>query len=582
MRRPVFLKLFLSYLLLVLVAAGLIVTLMLSSQRSHSVESSIRALEQTGHVLGSRVIPLLEAVRPVELESMVAEIGKDLQARITVVSRQGVVIADSQSTPETMENHLNRPEVIAALAGSTGRSVRYSTTLGRDMIYVALPLETNRGITAALRMSIPAENIDTLMAGLRAHAFELSAVIVLLSLLVAFFFSLAVSRPIRQLSRVAARLAAGDFSARITLRSGDEIQELAERFNDMAGRLESAFAELSAGKEELESIVSSMSEGLMVLDSHARVQLANQSALAIMGTDDAAGRYAWELIRSPDFSDLLEEALTAPARGSIDLGEKTYLCSIAPILSGRARVMLLHDITWMRQLERIKKDLAVNVSHELRTPLSAIKGFAETLMEESAGEHLEYLEVILRNTDRLMGIVDDLLELSELEGKDPAIDVRDVRLREIVEGVFALFRQKLQEKGLTASVEESHPGVTIRGDKFRIEQLFINLIDNAIKYTQEGGVTVSLGSSQNIAVIRVSDTGAGIPREHLGRIFERFYVVDKSRSRRLGGTGLGLSIVKRIVSLHRGTISVSSRPCEGTSFTITLPLNAISPEDRAA
>ncbi|MFY9398320.1 MAG: ATP-binding protein, partial [Desulfomonilia bacterium] len=528
------------------------------------------------------VISLLETGSRAELDAMLAEAGEAIQARITVISSQGAVLADSRNAPDAMENHLNRPEVIAALTGSTGRSVRYSTTLGRDMIYVALPLETHRGVTAALRTSIPAEDIDTLMAGLRSHALELSAVIVLLALLLAFFFSLAISRPIRRLSRVAGRLAAGDFSARITLKSGDEIQELAESFNHMAGRLESAFAELSAGKEELEGIVSSMTEGLMVLDSQARIRMANRSALDIVGCGDASGRYAWELIRSPDFDRLLEESLTAPARGSIDLGDKTFLCSIAPILSGRARVMLLHDITWMRRLEKIKRDLALNVSHELRTPLSAIKGFAETLREESTGEHLEYLEVILRNADRLIGIVDGLLELSELEGENPAIDIREVRLREIVEGVFSLFRQKLEEKGLTASVEETRPGVTIRGDPFRIEQLFINLIDNAIKYTQEGGITVSLGGSQNIAVIKVSDTGIGIPREHLGRIFERFYVVDKSRSRKLGGTGLGLSIVKRIVSLHRGTISVSSRPCEGTSFTITLPLDASSPEDRAA
>lgn len=555
---------------------------MLSSQRSHSVESSIRALEQAGRLLSGRVISLLETGSRAELDAMLAEAGEAIQARITVISSQGAVLADSRNAPDAMENHLNRPEVIAALTGSTGRSVRYSTTLGRDMIYVALPLETHRGVTAALRTSIPAEDIDTLMAGLRSHALELSAVIVLLALLLAFFFSLAISRPIRRLSRVAGRLAAGDFSARITLKSGDEIQELAESFNHMAGRLESAFAELSAGKEELEGIVSSMTEGLMVLDSQARIRMANRSALDIVGCGDASGRYAWELIRSPDFDRLLEESLTAPARGSIDLGDKTFLCSIAPILSGRARVMLLHDITWMRRLEKIKRDLALNVSHELRTPLSAIKGFAETLREESTGEHLEYLEVILRNADRLIGIVDGLLELSELEGENPAIDIREVRLREIVEGVFSLFRQKLEEKGLTASVEETRPGVTIRGDPFRIEQLFINLIDNAIKYTQEGGITVSLGGSQNIAVIKVSDTGIGIPREHLGRIFERFYVVDKSRSRKLGGTGLGLSIVKRIVSLHRGTISVSSRPCEGTSFTITLPLDASSPEDRAA
>lgn len=582
MKRPVFLKLYLSYLLLVLVVAGLILIFMLRSFNAHSIEASTRNLHRVGLALGHQIRPLMENERPEELDTLITAVGKDIQARITIIDSQGKVLADSGNTASSMENHRHRPEVLAALTGSAGSSIRYSTTLDKDMLYVSLPLESTGRMPAALRLSIPLENIHVLLSAMRKDSLMLASAIILFSLLIALLFSHAVSSPIRLLSRASRRLAEGDFKSRVRLKTNDEIQELAESFNHMAGRLESAFAELSAGKEELEGIVSSMTEGLMVLDSQARIRMANRSALDIVGCGDASGRYAWELIRSPDFDRLLEESLTAPARGSIDLGDKTFLCSIAPILSGRARVMLLHDITWMRRLEKIKRDLALNVSHELRTPLSAIKGFAETLREESTGEHLEYLEVILRNADRLIGIVDGLLELSELEGENPAIDIREVRLREIVEGVFSLFRQKLEEKGLTASVEETRPGVTIRGDPFRIEQLFINLIDNAIKYTQEGGITVSLGGSQNIAVIKVSDTGIGIPREHLGRIFERFYVVDKSRSRKLGGTGLGLSIVKRIVSLHRGTISVSSRPCEGTSFTITLPLDASSPEDRAA
>lgn len=582
MKKPVFFKLYLSYLLLVLVVAGLILTFMLRSFNAHSIETTTRNLHTLGLALRHQIRPLIEQERPDELDSLISAVGRDIRARITIINSQGKVLADSDNTAASMESHRHRPEVLAALTGSVGSSIRYSTTLDKDMLYVALPLETTGGIPAAIRLSIPLEDIQVLLGAMRTDSLGLASIIILFSLLIAFFFSHAVSTPIRLLSKASRRLAEGDFWARVRLRTNDEIQGLAESFNDMAERIESSFAELSAGKEDLEGIISSMTEALLALDSHGKVRLVNRSAGDLIGTERVIGRYYWEVIRSPQLSSLVEKASQQPATGSIDLDEKTFLCSVTPIRAGKAKVLLLHDITEMKRLEKIKRDLVVNVSHELRTPLTAIKGFTETLMEESTDSSLEYLTIIKNNTDRLIKIITDLMELSELELKEVVPEVEDVPVRALLESVIALFEPALKKKNLIARIEGPHQDVVIKGDPFRLEQLFLNLIDNAVKYTEEGGVTVSFGSSQNIAVIRVTDTGIGIPREHLGRIFERFYVADKSRSRRLGGTGLGLSIVKHIVTLHKGAINVTSRPYGGSTFTITLPLAAGSPENTPA
>ncbi len=581
MKRPVFFKLSMSYLLLVLVVAGLMLMFMLRSFHAHSIETSTRDLHRIGLALSHQIRPLMENGQPEELNALISAVSRDVQARITVIHGLGKVLADSDNTAASMENHRRRPEVLAALTGSMGQSIRYSTTLGRDMLYVALPLETTGGITAVLRLSIPLEDIQILLGAMRTDLLVLASIIILFSLLIALLFSHAVSSPIRRLSRASRRLAEGDFKERVWLRTGDEIQELAESFNNMAERLEGSFAELASSKEELEGIVSSMAEALLALDEKGRVRLANSSAERLFGTGKVLGRYYWEIVRSPQLNNLIERASRQQATDTVDIDDKVYLCSVTPVSSGKARVVLMHDITEMKRLEKIKRDLVVNVSHELRTPLTAIKGFTETLLEKRSDGSAEYLEIIKNHTDRLINIINDLMELSGLESGEVRLDAEDVSLRGLIEETLALFGPALKAKNLAAKIEGPQQDVIIRGDAYRLEQLLTNLIDNAVKYTEQGGITVSFGSSQNIAVVKVADTGIGIPREHLGRIFERFYAVDKSRSRKLGGTGLGLSIVKHVVTLHKGTISVTSRPYGGTTFTITLPLAAGSPHREA-
>ncbi|HQG31539.1 MAG TPA: ATP-binding protein [Deltaproteobacteria bacterium] len=571
MKKPIIFKLFISYLLLILVLSGIILAFVFHAFSTHALDTATGYLQRLGSALEYTAKPLLEQRDISSLNSFIRKVGSDTSVRITVIDRQGVVMADSEHASASMENHRSRPEVASAMNGEPGRSTRYSTTLHHDMLYIALPMRYGNQESAVMRLSMPIENLDPLLARVKKHTLELASIIIVSSLLVALLFSHIISTPIRKLGRASKRLALGEFKTRVPLHGDDEIQELSRSFNEMAENLEKSFAEVSSSKEELESIISSMKEGLIVIDSEGRILLMNKSAQALIDSGKAAGRHYWELIRSPKLNSLVDEAAKAPLTGEISLDDKSYLCSITPIRTGREKIVILHDVTEMRRLEDIKKDLVVNVSHELRTPLTAIKGFTETMLEERSDHDREYLEIIKRHTDRLMNIINDLIDLSELEAGETAISCEDINARNLIEGVLAMFSQKIKAKNLKAGIEEADGDILIRGDPFRLEQLIINLVDNAVKYTEQGGITIRLEKTRGDVIIRISDTGIGIPKEHLGRIFERFYVVDKSRSRKLGGTGLGLAIVKHIVTLHKGTISVSSKPYGGTTFTVAFP-----------
>jgi two-component system, OmpR family, phosphate regulon sensor histidine kinase PhoR len=285
------------------------------------------------------------------------------------------------------------------------------------------------------------------------------------------------------------------------------------------------------------------------------------------------GKHYWEAIRSPQMGELLKKA-GSERRSFVEelpLGERVFVFSVTPLERGEDIVVIFHDITEIKNAEKVKKDFVVNVSHELHTPLTVIKGYAETLLQEVPAEPgKRYIEIIQRNTDRLINIVNDLLLLSSLEERTP-LELEDIDLRNFIENVVRIFDQRLKDKQLSLVVEMKENLPTIKADLFKLEQVMVNLLDNAVKYTERGRIVVSVDVRDNRASIQVRDTGIGIPKEAIPRIFERFYVVDKSRSRKSGGTGLGLSIVKHIVLLHNGAINIESAPGEGTTVTVTLP-----------
>jgi len=511
-----------------------------------------------------------------DIDPIVKKLGNRIDTRITIIAPDGVVLGDSEEDPERMENHATRPEIKRALKGQVGKSIRYSTTLKQRMMYVAIPVEKSGQVVGVVRASLPLEEIRGLMGTMNRNIAHFTILLLMFALVLAYLSSRLLTKPIKNMVDTTRKIASGDFKARIFAKRKDELGELAAALNEMAQRLEDSFVSLSSERQELEAIISSTVEGVVVLDGRGRVVLANGSFKSMFELPASIrGKFYWEILRNPDFKTFVEDI---SREGKIKVKEirfrdKVYLAS-GVLLSGEdgRKVAVFHDITEFKRLERIKADFVANVSHELRTPLTAIKGFVETLEEEATPAQQHFLQIIKRHSDRLINLVNDLLILSKLEDRELKLEIQDVNLRELASDVLRMFEGKMKEKNLKADLLVGDDAVMMCGDPFLLEQLFINLIDNAIKYNIENGeIKVKLSSMEGYIKIEIVDTGIGIAKDHLERIFERFYVVDKSRSRELGGTGLGLSIVKHITLIHNGRIEVKSQPGKGTTFTVILP-----------
>ena len=571
MKKSIFFKIFSSFCLIILSLSILVFFFSFRTIRYHYINTLSLDLKNLAYTLQLRVLPLIEKKDYKRLDSLAKEIGRNIKTRITIIAPSGEVLADSEKDPHLMENHNNRPEVIQAKRKGFGRSLRFSTTVREEMLYIAIPIKSKEEFLGILRVSLFLKDINKLLNNLKTKIFGIVIFITFLSLLGASFFSKSLSNPLKELVLASKKLASGDFSTKVSFDRKDEVGELAESFNEMSEELKRVFDNLTLKQEELNSIISSLEEGLLVLDKNGKIILFNESFKRLVQINPE-GKYWWEVLRIPEIGQLIKKAKEKKRISSeeIELAEKVFLGSFVFIPSKEELIIVFHDITELKILEKIKKDFVVNVSHELRTPLTAIKGYVETLEDEVKGDARYYLEIIKKHTERLINIVGDLLLLSELEEKGLTQITEEVNLKEIGKNVFKILEQKAKEKDLKLNlVCENEP--VIKGDHFKLEQMFINLIDNAIKYTERGEVSVFLKQSDKEVVIKIKDTGIGIPKEHIDRIFERFYVVDKSRSKKLGGTGLGLSIVKHIVLLHNGKIDVKSTPDEGTEFTITFP-----------
>ncbi len=579
MKRSFFSKIFLGYLLIILALSSLILVLSLNTVREFYRDVLTDNLKNLAYTLHPEVLHFLDTGRGEELDGFIKDLGSKIHTRITIIATDGRVMADSEEDRKLMENHSFRPEVVEALQGRTGKSIRFSSTVSKDTLYVAVPIENAGKIIGVIRTSLILTDIDQLLSKLYYHVVQISLVIILIALAGAFLISNSVVRPIKTLISSARKVASGDFSVRVFLKNRDELGELAGSFNRMNEEMQRMFSEIGQQKEELNSIIRSLREGLLVVDRQGKIIHANESFLKITGSQGVEGKHYWEAMRSPQMVDLLKKA-SSERRNFVEelpLGERVFICSVAPVERGEDFVVIFHDITEIKDAEKVKKDFVVNVSHELHTPLTAIKGYAETLLQEAPAEPAKkYIEIIHRNTDRLINIVNDLLLLSSLEERTP-LELDDIDLKNLIENVVRIFDQRLKEKQLSLMVDVKENLPTIKADLFKLEQVLVNLLDNAIKYTERGGIFVSADVHDKQASIRVRDTGIGIPKDAIPRIFERFYVVDKSRSRKSGGTGLGLSIVKHILLLHNGAINVESAPGKGTTITVTLPVNQSAP-----
>ena len=573
MRNSLFSKVFGGYLVIICILLFLIPLVSFKLIRTYYVSTLTENLKDIAVTTSPQVLSFLEKQNYREMDAFLKSFTGKIQERITIIDKEGTVLADSEKDPATMESHKIRPEVIDALSTGVGKSMRFSVTLEEEMLYVALPIEQNSKVLGVVRMSIPLKQINSLLYELQLRIIIAIAIITLLSIGIAFLLSRGLSKPVSTLVQAAKNLAKGSFYTRVYLQAGGELKELETSFNEMAGKMEGLFGSLSRRNEELDTIVSSIQEILLVLDKDGRIKLTNESFKKALDNEEVQDKFYWEVMRCPDFSELIKKVMEERKNHiqEIEFRDKNYLCSVTFLSSKEEMVAVLYDITELKNLEQMKKDFVANMSHELRTPLTAIKGFVETLEEEEEIKNTQYLEIIKRHTDRLMNIVNDLLVLSELEQTGSALVIENVNLVSLAENILKVFEQVAKEKGIQLKLSAGEGLKTIQADPFKLEQMFINLLDNAIKYTEKGEASISLRQEDSKSIIEIQDTGIGIPGSHLPRIFERFYVVDKSRSKKLGGTGLGLSIVKHIVLLHGGTIDIESSLGMGTKFTITLP-----------
>jgi two-component system, OmpR family, phosphate regulon sensor histidine kinase PhoR len=581
MRMNILLRHFIYYALII-VFTTLIITIIASREYKKNYLNTLElSLQKQAEIIGVDIKDLALNGQYSQVNTIINEIAKKNNTRITVIRIDGQVIGESDQDIKTMEDHSSRPEFIQAIKSGFGRQIRYSETTKREMMYIAIPLLQNNKPIVVIRTSAYLSEIQKTISAVNKKIINSAIVLTILALLLAVLSSRNLTKPIRVITSVAERIKKGEFDSRIVLKRKDEIGRLSSSINEMAESLNELFSTLKAEREEIKSILSSMAEGLIVLDEKEKIALANDNFKAIVGfaEDNIQGKYYWEVIKNMQFSDLVKEIKETGIRQNkeIELNNKLYSANGGLALQAKDRktIIVLHDITEIKNTERIKSDFIANVSHELKTPLTSIKGFAETLEQESGKKYKKFAETIRRNADRLINIVQDLLVISELERKEEKIQIEQINLKEMFNNIKKLFSAKLKIKKLKYQVTISDEVNILNGDPFLIEQMLTNLIDNAIKYNvEEGKIIVTASKIDNNIKIIVEDTGIGIGQEHLSRIFERFYVVDKSRSRRLGGTGLGLSIVKHIVLSHNGKIEVESEVGKGTRFIITLPQSA--------
>ena len=573
---PLFRKLLVSAFLLItatLLGLDFFLTRYIADRETQSVQHRLTA---EARILREEV-PDAESAH---LEAWAKDVSRRAQARITVIEPGGTVLADSEHDPETMENHANRPEIRQAYAGQVGVSIRHSSTLDRDLCYVAVGFSHRGASRFVLRLAVPLEELQSAVAAVRWWLMGASLSALGGAMVIAYIFSERFTARIRQLQSFAEHLVETRAAGNIKPDTDDELGALARSLNRMAAQLRDSLDRLSLESARREAILSGMAEGVLAVDQEMRITFSNESFARVIGAPGAIRAHTplLEVARDAGLLDMLSEALVSdkPQKRRLELPAaegRVFEVQAAP-LSRRGAIAVLHDITDLERLERVRKDFVANVSHELRTPLTAIRGYAETLLEgalEDPANNRRFLEIITAQAARLNNIASDLLVLSELESGRPAERER-LSVPSVLESALHTVESeaRVREVQIVCSQVED---LCVEGSKIRLEQALVNLLDNAIKFNRPSGqVRVEVMRAADGQVrITVADTGIGIPSDDLSRIFERFYRVDKARSRAVGGTGLGLSIVKHVLERMNGKITVASELGRGSVFSVTLP-----------
>jgi two-component system phosphate regulon sensor histidine kinase PhoR len=589
MKRVLFRRILISYLIM-----APLLFLFLELYLSDVVRSNhIARLRENLIVQGNLIAEQIPPVPPGNLDDFCKRYKEKTGARITVVDSSGRVLGDSDEPSAMMENHADRPEIRDAGISPAGSSIRFSKTLGKDLFYLAVPFgrEPDRMF---IRLSMPLSDLEAAMAETRVRMFLASFAALFVAVLMGLFQTRRITKSIEEITAFSKEITAGYVGKRLFLKEQGEIGELARNINDMAHELKTRLGQSEEEKQKVEAILRNLSDGLMLIDTKGKILVCNDAVGKLFSVEtELEGKTIAETLRNAELMEIMDEVIREgePVSREIQVTypRELYLMATATPFHAHAVkekawgiVLTLHDITRLRHLEEMRKDFVANVSHEIKTPITAIKGFAETLLEgalddrDNAGK---FLETIKNHSERLNSLVSDLLTLSRIEMGDVRIEKHNVHISSLIDTVFTTLRDKANAKGLYLRKSLPAEHAEVHADRDKLIQILLNLVDNGIKFTEEGGVTVKVQSEtedtgtglalqSSTVEISVEDTGSGIAKKHLPRLGERFYRVDRARSRELGGTGLGLAIVKHLVKAHGWTMEIESTQGRGTKVKI--------------
>ena len=524
-----------------------------------------------------------------EIEKQSQALAERSRARVTLIDARGLVTLDSNRQTKDLDNHLNRSEIQEARVKGKGTATRYSRTLKMDMLYVALPLYEGSHLKGYLRLSRPLLEVDRSVDKLRFSIFQVLLLIIILSMIVAFIFSMKVISPIQEIEAFTDKIRKGDVSGMLMIDSRDEIGQLSKNINDMVTELQEKIRVANEEKWKLRAAFASMAEGVMVLDSQNRIEGLNKGMAEMIGREyaDIVGKTPIEAFRNIALQDALNRFRQAGeiVLEEITLGDENPMIldvniSAVKSLPGQdpKTMIVFHNVTRLKKLEQVRADFVANVTHEIKTPLTAIIGFVETLQQGAIDDRAKaqkFLLTIHENAQRLNRLVDDLLTLSSIELGETKLHLEGLALEDVFETALTLISLRAALKNVRIQ-RDVQPGLPmVRADRDRLVQILVNVLDNAVKFTPEGG-SVSITASpevQGSVVIKITDTGIGISKSELPRLGERFYRIDKTRSREMGGTGLGLSIVKHLMKAHEGSMEIESTLGKGTTVSLHFPVS---------
>jgi two-component system phosphate regulon sensor histidine kinase PhoR len=585
---PIFLRLYAGFAIVILFSiliVGLMVQRQIEQANLRDISSNLSSqafiLKQSFANIGNQTQD--------QTQQTVEQIGRRIDTRITLLTKAGVVIADSEFSPEEMDNHRYRPEIIAANKSPIGQSQRYSRTLQKPMLYVAVSAMASNSNLGYIRTALSTERIDEEINYLRRVIIIAASVTGLIALFIGYWLAMSFARPLRQMTLIAKNYAHGRYQLRIPSHRRDEIGDLARSLNQMADISAQRFDIIKTERDQLSTILKSMNEGVITVTSEGLISHVNAAACRMLRT--SGERCLGQALKDIDGSNNLDQAFVqcrkqqASVERTIQLDGYTFarhyrlhVTLLRQSYQAEA-ILVLQDITDVQRIDKMRADFVANASHELKTPITAIRGFAETLIEDETIEHTmrqRFIRKIHGQSIRLSDLVSDLLALSRLESNDKAFNTQ-VDLQQVVQRVCANLQAVAQSHKVVLELETKDGPMMLLGDDNALGQMATNLIDNAIKYTAEmGTVTVTIKVEAGTAVLIVKDDGLGIDETDQERIFERFYRVDKARSQSLGGTGLGLAIVKHIVQNHKGRLQLKSKLHHGSTFTVKIPLSTHS------